>query len=459
MIEQHGGGYKVRIFLLIEAAVLCSLQGTAQPRIGPIEREAGPQAILFEAVSLPIGGDSLHGRVDVQYRIDREFFVPVRNPEGDSLTMFQRRGDILVELFDTTGTAAGRALHHIAIPEENAERRPSGSAWEQGILSITVPPGTYHLHLTVDDLESKREFIDKKVSIKVPAKNTGDHLATAFLIEPPDSLLPATLAPLDFGGGMLFGKPSALVTIWEQESSDSLVRATISIAQNPPAPEDEQFLPAKTEQPIRLFRGVVLTPSENECRYALTGTPSGRTVMAIVPIATERLLLRSFTFDITLDAGRLHKEIHQSVRAIWPDMPFSLRDINYALDALKYITREEELDSLRQGDLEERRMHLETFWRSKDRSPGTAVNEVMTEYYRRVDHAVRTFGTLRQPDGFRSDRGKVYILYGPPTKTDRMLDPDAGFREVWIYERLNKKFTFADENKSGNYVLVNTSTL
>jgi hypothetical protein len=83
----------------------------------------------------------------------------------------------------------------------------------------------------------------------------------------------------------------------------------------------------------------------------------------------------------------------------------------------------------------------------------------MTEYYRRVDHAVRTFGTLRQPDGFRSDRGKVYILYGPPTKTDRMLDPDAGFREVWIYERLNKKFTFADENKSGNYVLVNTSTL
>jgi hypothetical protein len=70
-----------------------------------------------------------------------------------------------------------------------------------------------------------------------------------------------------------------------------------------------------------------------------------------------------------------------------------------------------------------------------------------------VDFAARNFGTLRQPDGFHSDRGKVYILFGPPTTTDRSLDPSTGFQEIWTYSKLNRRFTFVDPNKTGNYVL------
>ncbi|RPH31043.1 GWxTD domain-containing protein, partial [bacterium] len=57
------------------------------------------------------------------------------------------------------------------------------------------------------------------------------------------------------------------------------------------------------------------------------------------------------------------------------------------------------------------------------------------------------------PDGSRTDRGKIYILYGPPTSMDRSLDPAAGFQETWIYEKLGKRFVFKDQSKSGNYVL------
>jgi hypothetical protein len=83
----------------------------------------------------------------------------------------------------------------------------------------------------------------------------------------------------------------------------------------------------------------------------------------------------------------------------------------------------------------------------------------MTQYYRRVDYAIRTFGTLRQPDGFRSDRGRIFILYGPASTTERSLDPSSGFKEVWVYSRFKKKFVFVDENKSGNYILVSASEL
>jgi GWxTD domain-containing protein len=84
---------------------------------------------------------------------------------------------------------------------------------------------------------------------------------------------------------------------------------------------------------------------------------------------------------------------------------------------------------------------------------------MMVEYYRRVDHASRTFGTLHDPDGFKSDRGRTYVLYGPPTTTDRTLDPVAGYQEVWTYENLGKKFIFADQTKTGKYVLISSQSL
>ena len=140
-------------------------------------------------------------------------------------------------------------------------------------------------------------------------------------------------------------------------------------------------------------------------------------------------------------------------------MPLSLRDVDYALDALKIITREEQLDSMKRGDFETRRNTLEAFWKEKDKTPETAYNEVMAEFYPRVDHARKTFGTLREPDGFKSDRGRIFVLYGQPTKVDRTLDSSAGFSESWSYQKLNKKFVFLDKTKSGAYVLVSTQSL
>ncbi|HMK37965.1 MAG TPA: GWxTD domain-containing protein, partial [Bacteroidota bacterium] len=224
---------------------------------------------------------------------------------------------------------------------------------------------------------------------------------------------------------------------------------------------DRPFLPPGGEVTVKVYRGVALAPSSDSAGagYELSADSSGSTCAAVVPVPFARLLLRSYRMTFSLSSASGSHEIIRRGRAVWPDMPFSLKDIDNALDALRYITTESELDSLRGGNLETRRAHLEGFWRSKGGKPETAYNEVMTEYYRRVDQAMRSYGTMRQPDGFRSDRGRIYILYGPPTTTDRFLDPVSGFKEVWTYARLKKKFIFIDQNKSGNYVLISTTAL
>jgi GWxTD domain-containing protein len=192
-----------------------------------------------------------------------------------------------------------------------------------------------------------------------------------------------------------------------------------------------------------------------EVVYELVPDAATRTGL-FVPIGTETLPLRRFHLALTIVLGDQRFSAEKSFMMVWPEMPFSLRNVEYAIQALKYITTEDQRDSLERGNFEERLNKLETFWRSKDRTAGTEYNEVMVEYYRRVDHASLTFGTLREPDGFRSDRGRIYILHGPPTRVDRKLSPSGENQEIWTYAGIDKTFIFTDQTKNGNYVLGST---
>lgn len=93
-------------------------------------------------------------------------------------------------------------------------------------------------------------------------------------------------------------------------------------------------------------------------------------------------------------------------------------------------------------------------WKKFDPTPSTPFNELMAEFYRRADYSLLEFKSVSQPDGALTDRGKIYILYGPPTKIERSFSKDGRPIEVWTYN-VNRqiKFTFFDENKNGNYIL------
>ena len=76
---------------------------------------------------------------------------------------------------------------------------------------------------------------------------------------------------------------------------------------------------------------------------------------------------------------------------------------------------------------EERAVFLEKFWAALDPTPGTEVNERRAEFWRRVEAANREFREGLAP-GWKSDRGKVYILLGPPDDRERQ-----GIDEIWRY--------------------------
>jgi GWxTD domain-containing protein len=66
---------------------------------------------------------------------------------------------------------------------------------------------------------------------------------------------------------------------------------------------------------------------------------------------------------------------------------------------------------------EEREMFVNQFWERRDPTPGTAPNEFKTEHYRRVGYTNQRFGVQSFP-GWKTDRGRIYISYGPPDEID-----------------------------------------
>src|ERR671927_1305524 len=79
---------------------------------------------------------------------------------------------------------------------------------------------------------------------------------------------------------------------------------------------------------------------------------------------------------------------------------------------------------------EEREQFIEQFWRRRDPDPDTEVNEYLEEHYERVAYANQHF-TSGIP-GWKTDRGRIYIMYGPPNEKE--THPSGGSYERPSYE-------------------------
>lgn len=117
------------------------------------------------------------------------------------------------------------------------------------------------------------------------------------------------------------------------------------------------------------------------------------------------------------------------------------------------------------GPQDERSAFLQKF--NSQRLGGTAAdtNAFRTEHYRRIAYANMHFGSTDVP-GWKSDRGHVYIVYGPPQSVD--AHPAGGMNgdvklaeafEVWHYDQTPEAakraadFTFLDNCNCGDYTL------
>jgi GWxTD domain-containing protein len=113
----------------------------------------------------------------------------------------------------------------------------------------------------------------------------------------------------------------------------------------------------------------------------------------------------------------------------------------------------------------ERGRFIERFWRKRDPDPATPANEFQRQYYLRIALADKFFGNSGVA-GWRTDRGRIFILLGPPHEIQRDFNVAGASgtgrfdTETWQYWGLpnpklpyNVEFVFIDRYGTGRYVL------
>jgi GWxTD domain-containing protein len=144
-------------------------------------------------------------------------------------------------------------------------------------------------------------------------------------------------------------------------------------------------------------------------------------------------------------------------------------DKTWLMEEVPYIISDEERRAfLELGTAEEREQFIEIFWRNRNPDPESPVNPVREEHYRRLAYADEHFAS--GVPGRKTDRGRIYIIWGPPDEIeahpsggsyDRPLEQGGGSTttypwELWRYRHLegigeNIEIEFVDPSGSGEY--------
>jgi len=94
---------------------------------------------------------------------------------------------------------------------------------------------------------------------------------------------------------------------------------------------------------------------------------------------------------------------------------------------------------------------IEEFWKRRDPDPDTEINEYRLEYEDRVKRAGTMFHGEGRP-GWQTDRGRIYILFGPPTeRLTYPMDASGYCREVWYYGSF--PVLFIDDQCQGSFIM------
>jgi bla regulator protein blaR1 len=125
-------------------------------------------------------------------------------------------------------------------------------------------------------------------------------------------------------------------------------------------------------------------------------------------------------------------------------------------DVVYIITAQERAAFQKLTTDEEREHFIVQFWQQRDPTPGTAENEFKEEHYRRIAYSSRFSATSLS--GWQTDRGRTYILYGPPDEIESHPSGESGSApfEEWLYNHIEGVgdrviFTFTDTQRNGEY--------
>ena len=430
-----------------------------------LQRAVQPKVYISE-LNLPADDNLVN--FSVTFRMDHDFipFVKVSGEQNlpDPDYQFFSNLRMGLELYSGSYEESSRKKVRNLDPEVRSswqdtawaktfQETRSNKDFAQGAISVNAEPGDYTYMLQLRRGESVTEQNSRMRNVTLPdfrernkislielsdftVKNNGDYEGTFQ----------------NFGDNVLYGEDFELMILNPAKmSSDEL---KLEIFQLLPGEDEEVsdemlFSTGIDNQKDIMGSGFIVEPDVDRVLVNFSDDEEGYPV-TVVSIPNSRFPnsgFKIFLKDVNEDSVIAEK----TMGSLWPDIPVSLLNLNVAIDMLRFIVSDEKTKELKSGSSAEKERKFREFWEERDPTPDTEFNELMTEYYARIDYTYREF-TTPQNQGFETDRGKAYILYGPPNDKERRLPTDAPAREIWYYD--NRTLVFEATTGFGDFKLV-----
>jgi len=332
------------------------------------------------------------------------------------------------------------------------------------VQRFAVPSGKYEVEIVLKDLNAVEESstTTATVNFEVPAVPKGSFFSDIELV----SAYKKTTEPslLSKSGYDLL--PMVSDSILKPEMKDVVIYTELYGTEEELDGEDDMFLltayiaDADSSKPVESTR-----------KYMRRNAGSVIPILTTLPLADVvqgeyNIVLEARTRDNELFAKVEHpikrnkKEAvdvlslmeREDISATWVskfDTKASIYDYVHSVGPI--ATQQEKAmlsNSFRDfetSELKYLRSFMYAFWES--RSPGDGENSWLA-YKEKVDFVNEEFGTMNK-EGFESDRGRVYLQYGPPNDlTDRANEPSSYPYQIWRYYKTdqfnNVRFVFYD---------------
>ncbi len=133
-------------------------------------------------------------------------------------------------------------------------------------------------------------------------------------------------------------------------------------------------------------------------------------------------------------------------------------DENFSVS--KYIaTTPEIVQWAKLSEPDAKKNFLFNFWKARDVDVTTGRNEFKREYFRRIAWSNDRYTTI-QKKGWKTDRGRVYIIFGEPSEIERYPNQvDTKPYEIWRFDQIEGGvvFVFADLSGFNDYTLIHST--
>jgi GWxTD domain-containing protein len=189
-----------------------------------------------------------------------------------------------------------------------------------------------------------------------------------------------------------------------------LVTCAAALAAWPAKPPARQITPAVSLQ-ARLLESQTVEPQSSPLPNALRIRLRDRDRAAFLPFQVEpRAFIPQDSAGPMTDKERQAQQKELRKELATPYRKWLNEDVAYI------ITDAERSAFLRLQTDDEREQFIEQFWKRRDPTPDTVENEFREEHYRRIAYANEHFGS--GIPGWKTDRGRIYITYGPPDEIE-----------------------------------------